>query len=245
MRSPERTRATSCRPDRALLPAPRRLRSGSLGTKSARVSLLRACGLRTYGHTREYQCEHRFADAEPRPCSRGETRARRTKNGCECAPEDERYLMESELILRRRALASSSRNLGISSLSSVAKSAAKSRRCACKLSSFPGGFHRSLGSRANRRTDISYLLRSIFRNPIFGSRTLRLPNEDPVFNRAFRPEPRSTGCTEMSPFPPPRTFTGRGYHPEAITPERKRSHLGRVTTRQRSKSNAESSEQQV
>ena len=28
----------------------------------------------------------------------------------------------------------------------------------------------------------------------------------------------------MPSFPPPRTFTGRGYHPEAITPERKRWH---------------------
>jgi len=31
-------------------------------------------------------------------------------------------------------------------------------------------------------------------------------------------------CAEMPSFPPPRTFTGRGYHPEAITPERKRWH---------------------
>ena len=28
----------------------------------------------------------------------------------------------------------------------------------------------------------------------------------------------------MPSFPPPRTFTGRGYHPEAITPERKGWH---------------------
>src|SRR4029077_4256954 len=33
-----------------------------------------------------------------------------------------------------------------------------------------------------------------------------------------------TQCVEMPSFPPPRTFTGRGYHPEAITPERKRWH---------------------
>lgn len=33
-----------------------------------------------------------------------------------------------------------------------------------------------------------------------------------------------TQCAEMPSFPPPRTFTGRGYHPEAITPERKRWH---------------------
>ena len=29
----------------------------------------------------------------------------------------------------------------------------------------------------------------------------------------------------MPLFPPPRTLTGRGYHPEAITPERKKWHL--------------------
>ena len=29
---------------------------------------------------------------------------------------------------------------------------------------------------------------------------------------------------EMPSFPPPRVFTGRGYHPEAIRPERKRWH---------------------